>query len=101
MRSHLLCHGSSIGQKAPLTGGGVEFDPDQVKVWEDTRPSNNSPWSFYWVPPQVPEDGVYETKVTFNTPGTYVLMGRADDGGLYHDQFATVEVSGEKEMRLR
>lgn len=82
-------------------GQAVEFDPDQVKVWEDTRPSNNSPWSLYWVPPPVPEDGIYETKITFNSPGTYVLMGRADDGGLYHDQFVTVEVSGEKEMSLR
>lgn len=82
-------------------GEAVEFDPDQVKVWEDTRPSNNSPWSLYWVPPPVPEDGIYETKVTFSAPGTYVLMGRADDGGLYHDQFVTVEVSGEKEMSLR
>lgn len=86
---------------ADADGEAVGFDPNQVKVWEDTRPSNNSPWSLYWVPPPVPEDGIYETKVTFNSPGTYVLMGRADDGGLYHDQFVTVEVSGEKEMSLR
>jgi len=45
------------------------------------------------VPPAVPEDGLYETEVTFTEPGTYVLMGRADDGGLYHDQYVTIEVS--------
>ena len=73
----------------------VQFTPDQVKVWEDTRPSNNSPWSLYWVPPAIPEDGIYEASVMFESPGTYVLMARADDGGLYHDQFVTVEVVGD------
>ncbi|MCB1665197.1 MAG: hypothetical protein KDI28_05425 [Pseudomonadales bacterium] len=77
-----------------VDGKNVRFSPDQIKVWEDTRPSNNSPWSYYWVPPAVPEDGIYETEVMFSEPGTYVLMGRADDGGLYDDQFVTVEVSG-------
>lgn len=76
-----------------VDGSTVQFSPDQIKVWEDTRPSNNSPWSLYWVPPEVPEDGLYETEVTFTEPGTYVLMGRADDGGLFHDQFVTIEVS--------
>lgn len=74
-------------------GNTVHFSPEQIKVWEDTRPSNNSPWSLYWIPPAVPADGMYETEVTFTEPGTYVLMGRADDGGLYHDQFVTIEVS--------
>jgi len=80
----------------------VVFSPEQVKVWEDTRPSNNSPWSPYWVPPPVPEDGRYETSVTFGAPGTYVLLGRADDGGLFHDQLVTIEVSdpGSQERRL-
>lgn len=82
-------------------GNTVEFEPDQVKVWEDTRPSNNSPWSLYWVPPPVPEDGMYETEVTFKAPGTYVLMARADDGGLFHDQYVTVEVTGEEQVNLR
>jgi hypothetical protein len=41
----------------------------------------------------VPEDGVYETEVTFDSPGTYILWGRADDGGLYHDQYVTVTVT--------
>lgn len=71
----------------------VEFHPPQVKPWEDTRPSANSPWSFLWVPPEMPEDGVVNTTVTFDEPGTYVLWGRADDGGLYSDQYVTVNVT--------
>jgi len=81
-------------------GNTVEFDPNQISVWEDTRPSSNSPWSAYWVPPPVPEDGLYETRVMFKDPGTYVLMGRADDGGLHHDQYVTVEVTGESIMEM-
>lgn len=71
----------------------VTFDPPQTKPWEDTRPSANSPWSFLWVPPELPEDGVIETSVTFDEPGTYLLWGRADDGGLFTDQYITVNVS--------
>lgn len=71
----------------------VEFHPPQTKPWEDTRPSANSPWSFLWMPPQLPDDGVIETEVTFDEPGTYQLWGRADDGGLYTDTYVTVNVS--------
>jgi len=71
----------------------VSFYPPQTKPWEDTRPSANSPWSFLWVPPELPEDGVIDTEVTFDEPGTYILWGRADDGGLYTDQYVTVNVS--------
>ncbi len=81
-------------------GNSVIFDPEQVKVWEDTRPSNNSPWSLYWVPPEVPEDGNYVTEVTFKEAGTYVLMARADDGGLFHDQYLTVEVRDNTSMSV-
>ncbi len=70
----------------------VHFDPPQVKPWEDTRPSANSPWSWLWVPQPLPEDGVVEVSVTFDEPGTYVLWGRADDGGLFNDEFLTVNV---------
>ncbi len=70
----------------------VHFDPPQVKAWEDTRASANSPWGVLWTPPPVPEDGMYEVTVTFDEPGTYTLWGRADDGGLYHDQYMTVVV---------
>ena len=71
----------------------VHFDPPQVKPWEDTRPSANSPWAWLWVPPKLPEDGVIDVEVTFDEPGTYLLWGRADDGGLYTDQYLTVTVT--------
>jgi len=70
----------------------VHFDPPQVKPWEDTRPSANSPWSWLWIPPKMPEDGIVDVSVTFDKPGTYLLWGRADDGGLYTDQYLTVTV---------
>lgn len=73
--------------------GNVTFDPPQIKPWEDTRTSANSPWGALWTPPEVPEDGRYNVKASFDKPGTYILWGRADDGGLYHDQYITVEVS--------
>lgn len=71
----------------------VQFNPPQTKVWEDTRPSANSPWSFLWVPPTLPEDGVIETTVRFAKPGEYILWGRADDGGLYRDVYLTIQVT--------
>jgi len=73
--------------------GAVQFDPPQVKPWEDTRTSANSPWGPLWVPPPVPADGMYSVDVTFDEPGTYILWARADDGGLYHDQYVTVNVT--------
>ncbi|MCB1648045.1 MAG: hypothetical protein H7A05_02885 [Pseudomonadales bacterium] len=73
--------------------GEVHFDPPQVKPWEDTRASANSPWGALWTPPPIPEDGMYNTEVVFSEPGTYVLWGRADDGGLYHDGYITVIVT--------
>lgn len=72
--------------------GAVTFDPLQVKVWEDTRTGANSPWAPLWVAPDVPEGGRYEVQVTFDRPGTYVLRGRADDGGLYDDVEVTIVV---------
>ncbi len=73
--------------------GEVMFDPPQIKPWEDTRTSANSPWGALWTPPEVPADGMYRTNVTFTEPGTYTLWGRADDGGLFHDEYITVIVS--------
>jgi hypothetical protein len=70
----------------------VEFDPPQVATWEDTRPFSNSPWAPFWVPPELPEDGRWIAEVTFTEPGTYVLRGRADDGGLFTDRDVTVTV---------
>ena len=71
----------------------AEFYPPQVKPWEDTRASANSPWGAYWTPPPIPEDGIYETQVTFDRPGTFILWARADDGGLYGDYYVTVNVT--------
>lgn len=73
-------------------GDAAEFDPPQIKPWEDTRPFANSPWSSAWTPPEPPEDGRWVSEVTFSEPGTYVLRGRADDGGLYTDVQLTVYV---------
>jgi len=73
--------------------GDVTFNPQQPKPWEDTRAGSNSPWGSLWMPPTIPEDGMYEVEVTFDEPGTYVLWGRADDGGLYHDDYITVNVT--------
>jgi len=73
--------------------GNVTFDPPMPKPWEDTRTSANSPWGALWLPPEAPEDGLYEVTATFDEPGTYILWGRADDGGLYHDGYITVNVS--------
>ena len=70
----------------------VSFDPPQSKPWEDTRTSANSPWGPLWTPPSVPEDGIYEVSVTFTEPGQYILWGRADDGGLFDDQYVEVTV---------
>ena len=71
----------------------VTFDPLQVKVWEDARAAANSPWAPLWYPPELPEDGLWEVRVTFDRPGTYVLRARADDGGLYHDVDVTIIVA--------
>jgi|TARA_B110000881_G_scaffold44011_1_gene36321 hypothetical protein len=72
--------------------GKVTFDPPQTKVWEDTRVAANSPWGGLWLPPEIPEDGMIEVTATFDKPGTYILWGRADDGGLYDDGYITVHV---------
>mgnify|MGYP001212170644 CR=1 FL=1 len=72
----------------------VDFDPPQVHPWEDTRPYSNSPWASAWVPPTPPADGRWVTELRFDEPGTYVLRGRADDGGLFADQEVIVQVRG-------
>lgn len=73
--------------------GDVTFNPQQPKPWEDTRAGSNSPWGSLWTPPAIPADGMYDVEVTFDEPGTYILWGRADDGGLYHDDYITVNVT--------
>jgi hypothetical protein len=71
----------------------VTFDPPQVKTWEDTRAFANSPWGQFWSPPAIPDGNRWVTQVTFSEPGTYVLRGRADDGGLFADSEVTVQVT--------
>jgi hypothetical protein len=73
--------------------GQVTFDPIQTKVWEDTRAGANSPWSPLWVAPSLPPDGRWVVHATFDTPGTYVLRARADDGALLDDDDLTVTVT--------
>ncbi len=73
--------------------GSATIDPPQVKVWEDTRTGANSPWAPLWSAPEVPDNGTYIVRITFDKPGTYVLRARADDGGLYSDTEVTVVVS--------
>ena len=63
------------------------------KVWDVTSTRAHWRWSVFWTPPPIPEDGIYDVNVTFEEPGTYVLWGRADDGGLYHDGYVTVNVT--------
>jgi len=73
--------------------GKVTFDPPQVEVWEDTRAGANSPWAPLWTPPPAPADGRWVSTVTFDEPGTYVLIARADDGSVTGDDQLTVTVT--------
>lgn len=73
--------------------GRVTFDPEQIKVWEDTRVGANSPWSPYWVVPPAPPDGTWRIRVSFDEPGQYVLRCRAHDGALAADQDVTINVA--------
>jgi len=77
-----------------LRGAGpVQFDPPQIKTWEDLRVGANSPWAPVWFAPPMPSDGRVTTKVTFTVPGTYVLRARADDGPATTDEDVTVIVT--------
>lgn len=91
--SWFLYRGAGVAGDAGAASA-VTFDPPQVKVWEDTRTGANSPWAPLWVPPALPEDGRWTVNVTFDKPGTYLLRGRADDGGLYADVEVKVVVRG-------
>ena len=73
--------------------GPVQFDPPQIKTWEDLRVGANSPWAPVWFAPPMPSDGRVTTKVTFTVPGTYVLRARADDGPATTDDDVTVVVN--------
>jgi hypothetical protein len=73
--------------------GKVTFSPDQIEAWEDTREGANSPWAPRWTPPPLPPNGRWETHVTFAEPGTYVVRGLADDGGLTASEDVNVNVT--------
>ena len=73
--------------------GGVVFDPPQIKVWEDTREGNDSPWSPGWRTPDAPDEGRWVARATFDAPGTYVLRAIAHDGALASHQDVTVTVN--------
>lgn len=81
------------GPEATLVQDVFHVNPPLSKPWEDTRTSSNSPWGPLWLPPAIPANGLYEVEVTFDRAGTYVLWARADDGGLYHDGYVTVNVT--------
>jgi hypothetical protein len=85
--------GLHLGWLVYRGAGQVEFDPPQIKTWEDTRSGANSPWAPIWVAPPPPADGRYTSTVTFSEPGTYVLRARADDGALTGDDELTVTVT--------
>ena len=73
--------------------GEVSFTPPQIKVWEDTRTGARSPWGPGYILPQMPADGRVTTTITFADPGTYILRGLADDGGLTTGLDVTVTVT--------
>jgi hypothetical protein len=73
--------------------GPVTFNPVQTKVWQDTRPYANSPWSPPFEIPPVPPDGKWEAVATFDEPGTYVLRALASDGALFTAQDIVITVT--------
>lgn len=74
-------------------GDKVKFEPEQFKIYQDKREGGNSPWTPGWNPPALPRDGRFPVKVTFNTPGVFVLRVMAHDGGLDSTQDVTVTVT--------
>ena len=74
-------------------GKFVTFEPEQFKVYPDYRIIGNSPWTPGWVPPPLPPDGKFPVKVTFSSPGTFVVRVMAHDGGLQSTEDVTVTVN--------
>ncbi len=64
----------------------------ETSVGRPVTTGANSPWAPLWFPPDSPEDGRWTVNATFDQPGTYLLRGRADDGGLFADMEVTVVV---------
>ena len=71
----------------------VTFTPDQLKTWTDSRAYANSPWSPPYIVPEPPPDGRWETRATFQEPGTYLLRAVASDGSLFTYEDVTVSVT--------
>jgi hypothetical protein len=71
--------------------GMVKFSPEQFHAWEDER--WNSPYAYGWPLPPVPAGNRWVVQATFPAPGTYVLRGRAFDGGLFASEDVTVTVT--------
>ena len=76
--------------------GQVQFEPAQIKAWEDTRAGANSPWAPIWFAPPLSADGKITTQVRFEAPGTYVLRALADDGGLTAGEHVTIVVTPDR-----
>lgn len=71
----------------------VKFSPEQMKTWVDSREFANSPWSPPFLIPEPPPEGKWETQVTFQDPGTYVLRTVVSDGSLFTYGNVTVTVT--------
>lgn len=73
-------------------GDTVTFDPPQFKVYPDYV--SGSPWTPGFQLPKLPPDGSVPVRVTFSTPGTFVIRALAFDGGAETYQDVTVTVTG-------
>jgi len=71
----------------------VNFQPEQLKAWIDSRAWANSPWSPPYILPEPPQDNTWLTDVTFQEPGSYVLRAVASDGSHFSYENVTVEVT--------
>lgn len=69
------------------------FEPTQMKTYTDTRVYANSPWSPPYYIPEPPADNIWNSTVTFDKPGEYVLRGIASDGSMFTYQNVTVNVT--------
>ena len=71
---------------------GTDLSITNTAVGGGGRAFQNSPWSPFWEPPEMSEDGVVRTTMSFHEAGEYTLRGRADDGGLVNQVDVTVLV---------
>ena len=69
------------------------FEPAQMKTYTDTRVYANSPWSPPFYIPEPPPGNIWNSEVTFDQPGEYVLRGIASDGSIFTYQNITVTVT--------